>query len=232
MRGLRSFALLLALESPAVLTTGCAALLPTAGDPPEHRTADGLVLVEDYRQGALFVKPDHHITRHHRYHLSQVLLTYDRDSNHFTSGQEERIRQYFENATIGSMIESGSTMVTGPGRCVLSMGVGLVDIDLVEPDGTGASTSVLSTWGGVTLVVDIRDSVTGEPLLRFGRRRGFPGGIQWQDEVPPWREVRATLDQLVLDQRHTLYDAVPESTVADTSCLPPDPEAPETARVH
>ena len=228
MSRLQGFCLLLVLAAPAVVTTGCAALAPAAGDRPKHWTADGLVRVEDFRDGALFVKPDHGITAHHRYHLSQVLLTYERDSNRFTAGQEERIRQYFEDATIGSMIQDGSTMVTGPGRCVLSMGVGLVDIELLEPDGSGASTSVLSTWGGVTLVVDIRDSVTGEPLLRFGKRRGFPGGIQWQDDVPPWREVRATLDQLPASAQII----VAEITVADASCLPPDPETSETARIR
>jgi hypothetical protein len=125
-------------------------------------------------------------------------------------------------------------VVTGPGKCVLSMGIGLVDIALNGPEATGATTSILASTGAITLVVDLRDSVSGEPLLRYGRRIALPGGIQWQGDRPTWHQVRQTLDQLLTDQRKTLRgDSVPESTVADTHCVPPDPEAtPQTARAH
>lgn len=226
MNGLRGFAVLLALalacggKTPGPLTRG------------EKKTPDGLVLVEHHRKGALFIKPAHGITPHHRYYLNQVLVTYERDSNHFTPLQEKRIREYVEDTTIGGMTSEGSTMVTGPGACILSMGIGLVDVELTEPDGSGSSTSVLSTWGGVTLVVDLRDSVTEEPLLRYGRRVQFPGGIQWQDDQPPWAHVRLTLDKLLLDQRTTLLQDLPKSTVASTHCIPPDPNEATTARAH
>jgi hypothetical protein len=211
---------------------GCVSSTPGPLARAEKKTADGLVLVEDHRRGALFIKPDHGITSRHRYHLTQILMTYERDSNRFTAEQEQRIRQYVEDATIGGMIGEGSTMVTGPGSCVLAMGIGLVDVVLTEPDGSGSSTSVLATWGGVTLVVDLRDSTTGEPLLRYGRRISFPGGIQWQDDLPPWTQVRSTLDKLLLDQRTTLLRGIPESTIANTSCEPPDPDTPSTTRAY
>lgn len=221
MSGLRGCLVSLAF----VLACAASPESPTART--ERKTADGLVLVQEHRRGALFVKPDHGIGPHHRYHLNQILLTYERDSNRFTAGQEKRMREYVEDATISGMIEGGSVMVTGPGRCVLSMGIGLIDMTLVEPDGSGSSTSILTSWGGVTLVLDLRDSLTGEPLLRYGRRVSFPGGIQWQDDRPPWRQVRVTLDDLLLDQRKTLQQDVPPSTVVDSSCIPPDPEKQE-----
>jgi len=159
-------------------------------------------------------------------------VTYERDSNRFTAVQEKRIKDYVEDTTISGMTAEGSTMVTGPGACILSLGIGLVDVELTEPDGSSSSTSLLSSWGGVTLVADLRNSVTGEPLLRYGRRVQFPGGIQWQDDQPPWSQVRQTLDKLLLDQQATLLQGLPDSTVADTRCIPPDPNETTTARAH
>ena len=83
---------------------------------------------------------------------------------------------------------------------------------------------MLATWGGVTLVVDLRDSLTNEPLLRYGRRIQFPGGIQWQQESPPWFRVRTALDRAVVEQTELLTEKIPPSTVDDPHCLPPDPE--------
>ena len=204
-----------------IVAAACASVGPTPAPRAPIHTADGLTYVESPHKGALFIKPDHGITAHHRYHLSQVLLTYERDSNRFSANQERRIRQYVEDATLAGMIADGSVMVTGPGPCILSMGVGLVDMTLIEPNGSGSTTSLLQHWGAVTLVVDLRDSLSGEPLLRYGRRIRFPGGIQWQGERPPWAEVRATLDRLLRDQRATLAQRVPASTRVDPRCLPP-----------
>lgn len=225
MRRLRVSLALVALIGQAV-ASGC---MTVASEPPPSEpvmTADGLTLVESRQKGALFIKPDHGITAHHRYYLNQILITYERDSNRFSSNQERRMRQYVEDATLGGMSANGLVMVTGRGQCVLSMGIGLVDISLAEPDGTGSSTSLLNNWGAATLVVDLRDSLSGEPLLRYGRRIQFPGGIQWQDERPPWAEVRTTLDRLLQDQHATLTQRVPPSTRVDPTCLPPAPEAP------
>jgi len=226
MSGLRGFAVLLALA------LACGGKTPGPLARAEKKTPDGLVLVEQHRKGALFVKPAHGITQHHRYYLNQVLVTYERDSNRFTAVQEKRIKDYVEDTTISGMTAEGSTMVTGPGACILSLGIGLVDVELTEPDGSSSSTSLLSSWGGVTLVADLRNSVTGEPLLRYGRRVQFPGGIQWQDDQPPWSQVRQTLDKLLLDQQATLLQGLPDSTVADTRCIPPDPNETTTARAQ
>lgn len=215
------------------VATACASVGPTPAPRAPIRTADGLTFVESSHKGALFIKPDHGITAHHRYHLNQVLMTYERDSKRFSANQEQRIQQYVEDATLSGMIADGSVMVTGAGPCILSMGVGLVDVTLIEPNGSGSTTSLLQHWGAVTLVVDLRDSLSGEPLLRYGRRIQFPGGIQWQGELPPWAEVRTTLDRLLRDQRATLAQRVPASSRVNPRCLPPpatsgdEPHSPE-----
>lgn len=232
MHWLRSPFCLLAFVIP-VVALGCKSV--DTSPPPKNpvMTADGLTLVDNAHKGALFIKPDHGITFHHRYFLNQILITYERDSNRFSASQEQRMREYVEDATIAGMIDNGSVMVTGPGKCILSMGIGLVDISLLEPDGSGASTSLLNNWGEVTLVIDLRDSQSDEPLLRYGRRIQLPGGIQWQDERPPWGEVRITLDRLLLDQRTTLNRRVPPSDWVDPACLPPDPlSSPNASPAH
>lgn len=221
-------------SSRTAIAAGLALLLAGCGGPVtnplakrEKTTPDGLVLVEERRDGVLFVRPDHGIGPEHRYHLSQVLLTYQADSNRFSSGQETRMREYVEDGTIGAMSQRGKQMTSRAGRCVLQMGVGLIDIELVQPNGSGSSTSMLTTWGGVTLVVDLRDSVTGEPLLRYGRRVSFPGGIQWQGDRPPWTHVRRALDEALRDQVDLLTREIPESTAARPPCS--RPESPRTA---
>jgi hypothetical protein len=181
-------------------------------------TADGLERVEHEQRGTLFLKRNHGISTGHQYVLSQVLVTYQPDSPRFTPTEEARMRAYVEEGLAASLQANGSNMVSEAGPCVLSIGIGMVDVVLHKPNTTGSSTNQLEQWGAVTMVLDIRDSESGAPLLRYGRRVGIPGGVQFRDAHPQWTKVQQTLDELLKSQRLTLREIVPPSPEIDASC--------------
>jgi hypothetical protein len=192
-------------------------------------TADGLERIEHDQSGTLYIKRDHEISGQHQYVLSPILMTYEHDSPRFTPKEEARMRSYVEEGVVASLLSNGSETVSDVGPCVLSIGVGMVDVEIHKPNTTGTSTSQLKTWGAVTMVVDVRDSTSGEPLLRYGRRIGIPGGVQTNDAHPQWFRVQKTLDALLVSQHKALRDIVPESSLFDPSCKPPN-EPPQQTR--
>ena len=185
-------------------------------------TPDGLESIDHDQRGRLFVNPDHRISAAHRYVLTQVFVTYKRDSPRFSEREEKRMIDYVKEGVAASMEINGAAMVSEPGPCVLSIGIGLIDVALSEPSGTGASTNQLGIWGAVTMVLDVRDSRSGEPLLRYGRRVTIPGGVQFHDSRPQWPNVQRTLDSLLTTQHRTLLEIVPQSSEIDPACETPE----------
>ncbi|MEE3332189.1 MAG: DUF3313 family protein [Myxococcota bacterium] len=218
LRPIHLIAILLPLLFGCALAPGDS---PRVGKKPVV-TPDGLERVDHQQRGRLFVNPDHRISAVHRYVLTQVFVTYKRDSPRFSENEEKRMINYVEEGVAASMEVNGAAMVPEPGPCVLSIGIGLVDVELSEPSGTGASTNQLGMWGAVTMVLDVRDSRSGEPLLRYGRRVSIPGGVQFHDSRPQWPNVQLTLDSLLSSQHQTLLEIVPQSSEIDPACETPE----------
>lgn len=215
----------------ALMSLGCASTSEQAGNIGNAvvLTADGLERIKHSNRGTLYIKRDHGISTQHQYMLNKVFVTYEPDSPRFTANEEARMRDYVEAGVLASVLQTGAEVVPNAGPCVLSIGVGMIDVEIHKPNTTGASTSQLAAWGAVTMVIDVRDSRSREPLLRYGRRIGIPGGVQTNDAHPQWVRVRQTLDALLASQHKTFRDIVPESSQLEPSCQPSN-EALQQAR--
>lgn len=218
-----------ARSASLALLLACAALGCAADGDPTHgamrldlrRTPDGLVEYERPLRGTLYLAPSHGISLHHAYLLSQVVLSYESDSLRLFDSEEQRIREHVAEGFTQRLRDRGVRVVDEAGPCTLSMGIGVVDIAVHPGTENTQSTNMLASWGALTLVVDLRDAATGEPLARYGRRLALPGGIQWQDGHPPWKDVQRVLDKLLGDTRRVMTDLVPTTGVPDPACAPP-----------
>jgi hypothetical protein len=66
--------------------------------------------------------------------------------------------------------------------------------------------------GEVTLIVEIRDSRSGEALLRFAQRRGLPGGrVLGAPRAAVLSRLRETLDTMLADFGEQLQEIIPRS---------------------
>ena len=90
--------------------------------------------------------------------------------------------------------------------------VAFLDVDLPEVLApSGSRTTFIGSFGAVTLVHELRDSMTGTVLLRYMGRRRAPGGSA-VGFVAPWSGLKRTFDRMLSDLQQSLVETVPLST--------------------
>jgi hypothetical protein len=172
-----------------------------------EKTADGLVRVRAPElPGLLFVKPPRpHLQRYDRMILEPALLTYKPGVPDWSDRQEEQLRRHFDAALEDQLARgAGWAVAKEPGEGVLIVSISAVEMELdTSPGATASNVVYASSSGEVTLVLELIDSVSGEPLLRFAERRRLPGGQFSAPDIDLTR-LKRTFDQFAVDMRNTL----------------------------
>jgi len=172
----------------ASVFVGCASSAPTIDTSPEAEvTFDGLYPVKGGRMDGAWARPDFSIEQYSKVMLQGVGVEYrpggskSRTLSTSRSGEyfdltpeqkarfEEEVRKAFtEELAKGEHFE----LVTEPGPDVLLIRGGLLDVvSFVPPEPMTSGNIYLSRVGEATLVLEIRDSMTGAILLRAVDRR-------------------------------------------------------------
>jgi Protein of unknown function (DUF3313) len=182
----RVFSLAAALAT--LVLTGCAA---TPSGPTEW---DGLVRQPGTRLGAVFLKPDAEIPSYTSFILAPATVQFARNwdpnrggrslSRRLDAGDVVAIKDNL-SAMLGDIFREeltagGYQVVTEAGPDTLLVIPAIVDLYITAPDTTtaGRSRTYTANPGRMTLVLELRDSVTGETLARVvdsqsGRSSGF-----------------------------------------------------------
>ncbi len=157
---------------------GCATATPSVDTGPAAiTTPDGLHRVENVPQGTLYMKPDYRVGSYDAFLLGHTMVTFEAGSRKLEESQVAQIRRRFDDVAREVISGGGTPEVSEAGPCVALINLAMIDLDLLDPKQlSGTRTSVLRSFGALTLVLEIRDSHTHEPLLRFGRRRRLEGG--------------------------------------------------------
>ena len=166
---------------------GCA-----TSDKAPTTTVDGLRLVEDTRTDVVYEKPGMSLAGYDKVLLGPVSIAYKRGSAELTDRQTARMRREFREALEEALAEGGYALVTEPAREVLLVEAGIVDLYVNRPTRPSAGRDVLftATSGEMTLVGELRDSVSGEVLVRFGDRERPRSYWQRSTSVSEWSEAR------------------------------------------
>jgi hypothetical protein len=198
----------------AVCAAGCSLVPePARKRQPVLVTHDGLVLVEQPGVGVLFLRPDHQIGSYDAFQLDPVTVSYRRESAVPLRPETERIRKFLGDALALGVRRSGIPTASQEGRCVLRVGVNLVDVELYQvPQDAPAKTSYVLSWGRLTMVQELRDSVSGAALMRYAVKRTIPGGTyHGASGTRDWVAIERTLGQLLEDVRASTSQLLPPS---------------------
>jgi hypothetical protein len=206
----------LVLMGTLVAVTGCASAPsppPTLQTGPDAEVSiDGLVRVDNAVVPLVYRKPDMDLSPYTRFMLDPVEISYQKDPGGLrqsgmagTSGnfalsmrQMENLRGMFQEAVTDALIrDNGYELTTEPGPDVLRITASLVDLVVNVPtESAGRQQVYTRSYGLVSLILELRDSESGEILVRAGDRRDPTrnGDIRLAEVSPAY--VRADVQRL------------------------------------
>jgi len=190
----------------ATILAGC-----SSSRPAPVNEWDGLVLRPDTRLGAVFVKPDAEIVAYTSVLLDplQVSFATNWDPNSSRRGASGRLNAgdlaaikdqlatLFQETFRAELARGGYTLVNEPGPDTLRVTPAVIDLYISAPDtaSAGRTRTYVANSGRMTLVVELRDSVTGEVLARAvdtQSGRGF-GMMTWTNRTTNIADARRAI---------------------------------------
>jgi hypothetical protein len=161
-----------------------------------ERTDDGLVrVVAPELDGHLYVKPPRlDLQRYHRMGLIPAHISYKKGIKPWDSRGEETLRTHFQSALereLGRGTSWEPTTQRADDALLVAVGALELDADTSPVEATGSKTHFTNASGGLVLVMQLMDSITEEPLLRFAERRMLPGGTFSGTQIELMRVMKA-----------------------------------------
>lgn len=176
-------------------------------------TPDGLQRIRTSRIGAVFVKPGADLSAYDRVVIAAASLSPGQPSGRSESvehppmdaeavaASQERMKQIVQEAIDREFAQSTAYAVSndaGPGALRVTGAV--LDFVLDTRQSPGGEWSVGGPVGDMTLVLDVRDAATGQPLARFVERPDLrlqtgAGGVAVQGPGSVWSLVRRVVAQ-------------------------------------
>jgi hypothetical protein len=176
------------LAVAAALVAGCA----SGGAPMEW---EGLVRQPNRRLGAVFVKPDAEISGYRSVLLDPVEVVFARNWNPNRGGRsgarrldardvaliQSRLGELTREIFAEELGQAGYAIVDEPGPDTLRLTAAIVDLYVTAPDTLppGRVRTYTANSGRMTLVLELRDSVTGEILARAVDAQSGRGSGAW-----------------------------------------------------
>ena len=150
-------------------------------------TVDGLHRVDNSLMALAYMKPDMDLRGYTAIMLDPASVSYQKDpqgrrrnslpgegSSNFalTRSQMENLKSLFHEAVVDALADDGAyRIVEAPGPNVLRVSADLLDLIVRAPtERTGRSQTFVASYGEVTLLVEARDSESGEILARAADR--------------------------------------------------------------
>jgi len=180
----------IALAVGALLAVSCA---PTASQ--TQRDSKGLVRVRSWRPGNLFAHDTLSIDDYDDIWLAEVGIQYADEQDPLPEPDERSLRKLVYDIALGELPTAAQLGARQAGACTLTMGVHLADFALPKPGFAGPRNR-----GSTLVILELKDSQSDEPLVRYGQRRELPSA---------GRKAEATLDlQRLEEPLHAALHAV------------------------
>lgn len=155
-------------------------------------TVDGLYPVKHTRFDVAFAKPDFDLSPYDKVLVAPVSIYYKRDSFELTEKQVAKMEKYFFAALNDQLTEKGYEVVNTPGQDVLLVEASIADLYVNRPTepSIGRTKIFTASSGEMTLIGELRDSLSGEILVRFADRQQPRSHWAQSTSVSEWSEVR------------------------------------------
>ena len=148
-------------------------------------TNEGLYAVSSRRVGFLAVSPSIDLSLYQKLMVPDVLVTFkdDRKRYRLNDAQIDNLRRYFHEELEKELAKGGYDLTDEPGSDVLFLTTLLVDLIVTQPrEQTSARDRVwVVSSGEVTLIMELRDSLSGKVLARATDRRAVTGSSMERD---------------------------------------------------
>jgi hypothetical protein len=202
-RSVRPFTIALALAAAGL--AGCATQQPA-------ESWDGLVLRPNTRLDAVYVQPGADIPAYKSVMIDPLEVSFDKnwDPNRDVRGVSgrlseediqairEELAKLFREEFAKELAKGGYRVVTTPGPETLRMLPAVTDLYINAPDRMepGRSTTYTTETGRMTLVAELRDSVSGDVLARVVDRQQSrdSGMMQVTNRVTNTADARRAID--------------------------------------
>ena len=172
-----------------VLTAGCASTPPPTVQtgPNAEVTVDGLYRVDNSVMALAYIKPDMDLRGYTKFLLDPVTVAYQKDPQGRRTAraggeqnfalrpeQMENMKTMFRETIEKALVDDGGyELVDTPGPDVLRITAELLDLIVRVPTdgGSGFNRTYARSYGEVTMLLELRDSESGEILARVADRR-------------------------------------------------------------
>jgi len=181
------------------------------GDGPD--TADGLYRVRTTQIAVAFLKPGADFARYDGVMIDPVTVSFKRGSHALSADSVEQLESIFRDALARQLGRSNVyQVVSEPGAGTLRVSGHLVDLEVRAPDSSLRDMIFVMDAGEMTLLLNVADSQSGEPLARVADRRKIrpqSAGVTGMYESTPvnnWGAVREISDRWARVLREGLDD--------------------------
>lgn len=156
------------------------------GSAATTQTVDGLTRTEIDAPGVLFIRDDHGIGSYDAFLIPEATISYRRRSVRLPTQLESAFMASLEQTLIDAAREADIPIVQTPGNCVLQVAMGLTDVDIER--------TKTRSIGRLTLVMEFRDTLSGQPLLRYATRNTIE---REGTDVPRSEQISVAFDKMV-----------------------------------
>jgi hypothetical protein len=194
-----------------VSAIGCAS--PESDGPADRirlQSVDGLDRVEIDLPGILEIRKDHRIGRYDALLIPVPSMSYENDSLRLTPDGQHAFLTLLRDSIVEASQRAALPVVEQPGPCVMEISLQVSRMDL-ETALYGDQLAEL------ILIMQFRDSVSGEPLLRYAKQDRVPHP---EKGITPDQQIRRGLDRIVaeMDLSTALRPAGLAQDVTDPVC--------------
>lgn len=209
MRKRRSRLPLAGLGLVLLIALGCAKPPPPPTVATAWTSSNGMIQIDTHGRGLLFVKPDHHLGRYDELLIEHVGFRYGDNQPWLSYREEDRISAMLSSVIQGQH-DGDVRIANDAGPCVLAVSFFLTDLEIYdERHPAGSNVSIVSSFGEGTLIMELRDSDTGEPLTRFLQRRELGGGITTSGTNASLQRLGTVVSLAMRDMGNQLREITP-----------------------
>jgi hypothetical protein len=167
--------------------------------PPVETDASGLVRIPTAK-GNLFAHPARSIDDYDDILLGDVRISYAPDQQPLSEIDAARLRMMTYDIVTKQIPAAGQLVAAGPAPCTVKLGVELTSLSLKQGAPAG---------GGTTISMEFRDSLTDDPIVRYGQRRSLDAGPSAAAGSPDLEGLRTTLATVATDFRGNFRHELP-----------------------
>jgi hypothetical protein len=171
-------------------TLGCAALNDTNSLTRTRLTAiDGLERADISLPGVLELRDGHHIGSYDGFLLPAATLSYERGSAQLTRRAERIFLELLRESLVARSAAAEIPIHDEPGTCVMEIGLAVIHLNLDVADRADQLVEL-------TMVMQFRDSMSREPLLRYAKQDRVPNPSEGASQDA---QLRQGLDRIITE---------------------------------